>query len=147
MSLLSTPGGNRGTGHFYLAKNRTFLLCVDTRRKRRQLNSFCVLTMKRSVVSARSRIWEVGATPERASRFPGHAGAHAGVHVLLLCGRSRLPLTESDCGGIRAGREPSGLTLSAPPFSRAPFPGPPRQQPRVSRPPSLPPSSPYRRHT
>ena len=24
-----TPGGNRGTGHFYLAKNRTFLLCVD----------------------------------------------------------------------------------------------------------------------
>src|SRR5467141_4635146 len=30
MSLLSTPGGNRGTGHFYLAKNRTFLLCVDT---------------------------------------------------------------------------------------------------------------------
>ncbi|PYU50537.1 MAG: hypothetical protein DMG48_12925 [Acidobacteria bacterium] len=32
MSLLSTPGGNRGTGHFYLAKNRTFLLCVDSRR-------------------------------------------------------------------------------------------------------------------
>src|ERR1700693_2350561 len=29
MCLLSTPGGNRGTGHFYLAKNRTFLLCVD----------------------------------------------------------------------------------------------------------------------
>ena len=29
MSLLSTPGGNRGIGHFYLAKNRTFLLCVD----------------------------------------------------------------------------------------------------------------------
>jgi hypothetical protein len=25
-----TPGGNHGTGHFYLAKNRTFLLCVDT---------------------------------------------------------------------------------------------------------------------
>src|ERR1700674_2934643 len=30
MCLLITPGGNRGTGHFYLAKNRTFLLCVDT---------------------------------------------------------------------------------------------------------------------
>src|ERR1700675_1234457 len=30
MCLLSTPGGNRGTGHFYLAKNRTFLLCVDS---------------------------------------------------------------------------------------------------------------------
>src|ERR1700674_1491742 len=29
MCLLITPGGNRGTGHFYLAKNRTFLLCVD----------------------------------------------------------------------------------------------------------------------
>src|ERR1035438_2685623 len=32
MCLLSTPGGNRGTGHFYLAKNQTFLLCVDTLR-------------------------------------------------------------------------------------------------------------------
>src|ERR1700676_4165563 len=31
MCLLITPGGNRGTGHFYLAKNRTFLLCVDRR--------------------------------------------------------------------------------------------------------------------
>jgi hypothetical protein len=27
----STLGENRGTGHFYFAKNRTFLLCVDTR--------------------------------------------------------------------------------------------------------------------
>ena len=26
-----TLGGNRGSGHFYLAKNRTFLLCVDTK--------------------------------------------------------------------------------------------------------------------
>src|SRR5208282_2661613 len=26
-----TLGGNHGSGHFYLAKNRTFLLCVDTR--------------------------------------------------------------------------------------------------------------------
>src|SRR5260370_40229550 len=25
-----TPGGNLGSGHFYLAENRTFLLCVDT---------------------------------------------------------------------------------------------------------------------
>src|ERR1700674_2826728 len=31
MCLLITPGGNRGTGHFYLAKNRTFLLCVDSK--------------------------------------------------------------------------------------------------------------------
>jgi hypothetical protein len=29
MCLHITPGGNHGTGHFYLAKNRTFLLCVD----------------------------------------------------------------------------------------------------------------------
>jgi hypothetical protein len=29
MCLPITPGGNHGTGHFYLAKNRTFLLCVD----------------------------------------------------------------------------------------------------------------------
>src|SRR5713101_164030 len=35
MSLLSIPGGNRGTGHFYLAKNRTFLLCVDTPSSKR----------------------------------------------------------------------------------------------------------------
>src|SRR5450432_1692430 len=26
-----TLGGNHGPGHFYLAKNRTFLLCVDTK--------------------------------------------------------------------------------------------------------------------
>src|ERR1700676_4630429 len=31
-----TPGGNHGTGHFYLAKNRTFLLCVDTNVTQRQ---------------------------------------------------------------------------------------------------------------
>src|SRR6266436_2207548 len=29
MCLPITPGENRGSGHFYLAKNRTFLLCVD----------------------------------------------------------------------------------------------------------------------
>src|SRR5207302_7367978 len=27
-----TLGGDLGSGHFYLAKNRTFLLCVDRRR-------------------------------------------------------------------------------------------------------------------
>jgi len=30
MCLQITLGGNHGSGHFYLAKNRTFLLCVDT---------------------------------------------------------------------------------------------------------------------
>jgi hypothetical protein len=30
MCLQSTLGEDPGTGHFYLAKNRTFLLCVDT---------------------------------------------------------------------------------------------------------------------
>src|SRR5579863_5960713 len=29
--LLSTLGESHGSGHFYLAKNRTFLHCVDTR--------------------------------------------------------------------------------------------------------------------
>ena len=29
MCLPNTPGENPGGGHFYLAKNRTFLLCVD----------------------------------------------------------------------------------------------------------------------
>src|SRR4029077_11698669 len=31
MCLQITLGGNHGTGHFYLARNRTFLLCVDTK--------------------------------------------------------------------------------------------------------------------
>src|SRR6202789_646679 len=30
MRLPITLGENHGSGHFYLAKNRTFLLCVDT---------------------------------------------------------------------------------------------------------------------
>src|ERR1035438_10565463 len=34
MCLPSTLGEDPGTGHFYLAKNRTFLLCVDTIRRR-----------------------------------------------------------------------------------------------------------------
>src|SRR5271157_901524 len=29
MCLQITPGEDHGSGHFYLAKNRTFLLCVD----------------------------------------------------------------------------------------------------------------------
>src|SRR6266478_3783730 len=97
-----------------------------------------LLTVKRSAVSARSRIWEVGATPERASRFPGHAGARAGAHVLLWCGRSRLPLTKSDCGGIQGGREPSGSTLAALPFDRGPNREEYDQRRRVSRGRSLP---------
>src|SRR3984885_681895 len=32
MRLQITLGENHGGGHFYLAKTRTFLLCVDTRR-------------------------------------------------------------------------------------------------------------------
>src|SRR2546430_9918579 len=45
MCLLITPGGNRGTGHFYLAKNRTFLLCVDTQAEVDQpvRCSYCLL--------------------------------------------------------------------------------------------------------
>src|SRR5260370_20532924 len=38
MCLQITPGGNHGTGHFYLAKNRTFLLCVDTKTDYLDLN-------------------------------------------------------------------------------------------------------------
>ncbi|HEY2118960.1 MAG TPA: hypothetical protein VGH37_07235, partial [Candidatus Acidoferrum sp.] len=33
MCLQITLGENHGTGHFYLAENRTFLLCVDTKYK------------------------------------------------------------------------------------------------------------------
>ncbi|MGC1658946.1 MAG: hypothetical protein WA737_02910, partial [Candidatus Acidiferrales bacterium] len=33
MCLPITLGGNHGSGHFYLAQNRTFLLCVDTRAR------------------------------------------------------------------------------------------------------------------
>src|SRR6202050_1845272 len=32
MRLQITLGENHGSGHFYLAKTRTFLLCVDTNR-------------------------------------------------------------------------------------------------------------------
>ena len=39
MCLPITLGGNHGTGHFYLAKNRTFLLCVDTRWMRREVQN------------------------------------------------------------------------------------------------------------
>src|ERR1700733_8406007 len=31
MCLQTTLGEDHGSGHFYFAKNRTFLLCVDTR--------------------------------------------------------------------------------------------------------------------
>jgi len=34
MYLPSTLGEDHGSGHFYLAKNRTFLLCVDTKGAR-----------------------------------------------------------------------------------------------------------------
>src|SRR5260370_37517690 len=30
INKIITPGGNHGSGHFYLAQNRSFLLCVDT---------------------------------------------------------------------------------------------------------------------
>jgi hypothetical protein len=42
MCLQITLGEDHGSGHFYLAKNRTFLLCVDSRRatlSRRQLRN------------------------------------------------------------------------------------------------------------
>jgi hypothetical protein len=32
MCLQITLGENRGSGHFYLAKTRTFLLCVDIKQ-------------------------------------------------------------------------------------------------------------------
>src|SRR5262245_24143713 len=32
-----TPGENLGSGHSYLAKNRTFLLCVDTNATRMRI--------------------------------------------------------------------------------------------------------------
>ena len=35
MHLQTTLGENHGSGHFYLAKTRTFLLCVDTKRSLR----------------------------------------------------------------------------------------------------------------
>src|SRR3984885_14546007 len=34
MCLQITLGENHGSGHFYLAKTRTFLLCVDTKTRR-----------------------------------------------------------------------------------------------------------------
>ncbi|MGB6846086.1 MAG: hypothetical protein WBE09_14420, partial [Candidatus Acidiferrales bacterium] len=39
MCLPITLGGNHGSGHFYLAQNRTFLLCVDTTTDRESAGS------------------------------------------------------------------------------------------------------------
>jgi hypothetical protein len=36
MCLQITLGENHGSGHFYLAKTRTFLLCVDTNSSMRR---------------------------------------------------------------------------------------------------------------
>src|SRR5438552_2951195 len=46
MCLHITPGGNHGTGHFYLAKNRTFLLCVDTAPQRTSDASSALLPLR-----------------------------------------------------------------------------------------------------
>src|ERR1700694_1942200 len=47
--LLSTLGENHGSGHFYLAQNRTFLLCVDIGRQSR--SGEAVAQYPRSTVS------------------------------------------------------------------------------------------------
>ena len=39
--LQITLGENHGSGHFYLAKTRTFLLCVDTKSAKFSEVSFC----------------------------------------------------------------------------------------------------------
>jgi hypothetical protein len=41
MCLQSTLGGDHGSGHFYLAENRTFLLCVDRNVKDRVVIEHC----------------------------------------------------------------------------------------------------------
>src|SRR6202790_3321344 len=51
MCLQITLGENHGSGHFYLAKTRTFLLCVDTTRRETTCNPSGTVGHLRSLIS------------------------------------------------------------------------------------------------
>ncbi len=92
MCLLITPGGNRGTGHFYLAKNRTFLLCVDTKP----------LDMKRK-------------TALRGSQVLGkRAGGYWRGHSRILCYLQVIRIIPSS--GCLLSRSPVGFASRLTPF-------------------------------
>ena len=63
--LLITLGESHGSGHFYLAKNRTFLLCVDTNCHQSRL-------LARSTVIGTAKSW-ITANPEVNPHGPDRA--------------------------------------------------------------------------
>jgi hypothetical protein len=67
MCLPSTLGEDQGSGHFYLAKNRTFLLCVDRlpKRLRRQPVLRC---LRLRIVPAETQSITVNSAPRQASQ-------------------------------------------------------------------------------
>src|SRR5580658_2876649 len=67
MCLQTTLGEDHGSGHFYLAKNRTFLLCVDMNIKRVSPQNENVRTVQsRNVRFSKGR----GARCEHQARRP-----------------------------------------------------------------------------
>src|SRR5579863_7402212 len=77
MCLLSTLGEDPGSGHFYLAKNRTFLLCVDTSCTRSSglvtLSGFelCPLASDELLWSLVSERLGLADDPNRSNRWTG----------------------------------------------------------------------------
>src|ERR1700684_4194646 len=73
MRLPITLGENHGSGHFYLAKNRTFLLCVDTpARQLSPQNENVRFVQSRNVRFSRGR----GAPARQPPARFRHAGAY-----------------------------------------------------------------------
>src|ERR1700719_2464357 len=92
MCLPITPGGNHGPGHFYLAKNRTFLLCVDTHSGRCRLGPNAVTGHLESPKTTDSQTNSLLFPVTRISRFDfcavtrawvGTSGANAARNQLF----------------------------------------------------------------
>jgi hypothetical protein len=102
MCLQSTLGGDLGSGHFYLAENRTFLLCVDTRVDTRVLRCKTHLISSRSMplaglVKSPRRLW-LFAEPESSVRIVGSSQARDDPEFDRL-----YPATETSGSGQLAG--------------------------------------------
>src|SRR5208337_733210 len=54
MCLPNTLGEDLGSGHFYLAKNRTFLLCVDRRNDPHVYDGFVLMARRRELFATLS---------------------------------------------------------------------------------------------
>ena len=116
MCLPNTPGGNLGGGRFYLAKKRTFLLCVDT-------NPRIVHESYRGL----ARVWDItvyfapGPDYNPAGNVVAQAAqAEFNLFMPLIDGSSRpnrgvLPARETGAKAIRKGK---GCAVKVPRRSR-----------------------------